>query len=184
MYSYFLKKKCLVYSRRGCHERSRASGKLKDTRGEWGSGNLLARLGVGSDGIADASRHLGLETEPSSGTARFAHNSKRSACSQATVSLECASLYGRLSTHACVLTRSTIPNKKYWTTRSLVIKRKLQQARVYYKHQFPSKQCKFMFNIYPETHEGLKRVTLICLLCPMLVIVHFWKYHIWNEKKR
>ena len=34
------------------------------------------------------------------------------------------------------------------------------------------------------THKGLKRVTLICLLCPMLVIVHFRKYHIWNEKKR
>lgn len=51
-------------------------------------------------------------------------------------------------THACVLTRFTIPDKKYWTTRSLVIKRKLQQARVYYKHHFPSKQCKFMFYIY------------------------------------
>ena len=25
----------------------------------------------------------------------------------------------------------------------------------------------------PETHKGLKRVTLICLLCPMLVIIHF-----------
>ena len=36
----------------------------------------------------------------------------------------------------------------------------------------------------PETHKGLKRVTLICLLCPMLVIIHFRKYHIWNEKKR
>ena len=36
----------------------------------------------------------------------------------------------------------------------------------------------------PETHKGLKRVTLICLLCPMLVIIHFQKYHIWNEKKR
>ena len=34
------------------------------------------------------------------------------------------------------------------------------------------------------THKGLKRVTLICLLCPMLVIIHFRKYHIWNEKKR
>ena len=34
-----------------------------------------------------------------------------------------------------------------------------------------------------ETHKGLKRVTLICLLCPMLVIIHFRKYHIWNEKK-
>ena len=31
-----------------------------------------------------------------------------------------------------------------------------------------------------ETHKGLKRVTLICLLCPMLVIIHFRKYHIWN----
>ena len=36
----------------------------------------------------------------------------------------------------------------------------------------------------PETHKGLKRVTLICLLCPMLVIIHFEKYHIWKEKKR
>ena len=36
----------------------------------------------------------------------------------------------------------------------------------------------------PETHKGLKRVTLICLLCPMLVIIHFRKYHIWKEKKR
>ena len=36
----------------------------------------------------------------------------------------------------------------------------------------------------PETHKGLKRVTLICLLYPMLVIIHFRKYHIWNEKKR
>ena len=35
-----------------------------------------------------------------------------------------------------------------------------------------------------ETHKGLKRVTLMCLLCPMLVIIHFQKYHIWNEKKR
>ena len=35
-----------------------------------------------------------------------------------------------------------------------------------------------------ETHKGLKRVTLICLLCPMLVIIHFRKYHIWKEKKR
>ena len=36
----------------------------------------------------------------------------------------------------------------------------------------------------PETHKGLKRVTLICLLCPMLVIIHFRKNHVWNEKKR
>ena len=36
----------------------------------------------------------------------------------------------------------------------------------------------------PETHKELKRVTLICLLCPMLVIIHFRKWHIWNEKKR
>ena len=35
-----------------------------------------------------------------------------------------------------------------------------------------------------ETHKGLKRVTLICLPCPMLVNIHFRKYHIWNEKKR
>ena len=132
----------------GCHERSRTRGKLKDTRGEWGSGTSRARLGVGSDGIADASRFLRLETEPSSAAARFAYHSKWSACSQATVSLDCASLHGGLSTHACVLTRSTIPDKKYWTTRSLVIKRKLQQARVYYKHHFPSKTCKFMFYIY------------------------------------
>ena len=25
---------------------------------------------------------------------------------------------------------------------------------------------------------------LICLLCSMLVIIHFRKYHIWNDKKR
>ena len=36
----------------------------------------------------------------------------------------------------------------------------------------------------PETHKELKRVTLICLLCPMLVIIHFQKYRIWNEKKK
>ena len=41
---------------------------------------------------------------------------------------------------------------------------------------------KLLFGI--NTHKGLKRVTLICLLCPMLVIIHFRKYHIWNEKKR
>ena len=29
-----------------------------------------------------------------------------------------------------------------------------------------------------------KRVTLICLLCQMLMIIHFRKYHIWNAKKR
>ena len=28
--------------------------------------------------------------------------------------------------------------------------------------------CQWML---PETHKGLKRVTLICLLCPMLVII-------------
>ena len=39
------------------------------------------------------------------------------------------------------------------------------------------------YHILPETHKGLKRVTLICLLCPMLVIIQFRKYHIWNEKK-
>ena len=38
--------------------------------------------------------------------------------------------------------------------------------------------------VVPETHKGLIRVTLICLLCPMFVIIHFRKYHIWNEKKR
>ena len=38
--------------------------------------------------------------------------------------------------------------------------------------------------VLSETQKGLKRVTLICLLCPMLVIIHFRKYHIWNEKKR
>ena len=26
--------------------------------------------------------------------------------------------------------------------------------------------------VVSETHKGLKRVTLICLLCPMLVIIH------------
>ena len=35
-----------------------------------------------------------------------------------------------------------------------------------------------------ETRKGLKRVTFMCLLCPMLVIIHFRKHHIWNEKKR
>ena len=35
-----------------------------------------------------------------------------------------------------------------------------------------------------ETHKGLKCVTLICLLCPMLVIIHFRKCHIRKEKKR
>ena len=34
-----------------------------------------------------------------------------------------------------------------------------------------------------RNHKGLKRVTLICLPCPMLVNIHFRKYHIWNEKK-
>ena len=29
--------------------------------------------------------------------------------------------------------------------------------------------------IIAETHKGL---------CPMLVIIHFRKYYIWNEKKR
>jgi len=38
--------------------------------------------------------------------------------------------------------------------------------------------------VEPETHKGLKLVSLICLLCPMLVIIHFRKYHIWKEKKR
>ena len=41
-----------------------------------------------------------------------------------------------------------------------------------------------VYSLKPETHKGLKRVTLICLLCPMLVIIYFRKYHIWNEKKR
>ena len=41
-----------------------------------------------------------------------------------------------------------------------------------------------IYTLISETHKGLKRVTLICLLCPMLVIIHFRKYHIWNEKKR
>ena len=48
-------------------------------------------------------------------------------------------------------------------------------------------ECQISQNcVLPETHDGLKRVrvTLICLLCPMLVIIHFEKYHIWNEKKR
>ena len=44
--------------------------------------------------------------------------------------------------------------------------------------------CLNFHGILSETHKGLKRVTLICLLCPMLVIIHFTKYHIWNEKKR
>ena len=38
--------------------------------------------------------------------------------------------------------------------------------------------------VSPETHKGLKRGTLICLPCPMLVIIRFGKYHIWNEKKK
>ena len=42
-----------------------------------------------------------------------------------------------------------------------------------------------LFNeLSPETHKGLKRVTLICFLCPVLVIIRFRKYHIWKEKKR
>ena len=39
-------------------------------------------------------------------------------------------------------------------------------------------------HIISETHKELKGVTLICLFCPMLLIFHFRKYHIWNEKKR
>ena len=35
-----------------------------------------------------------------------------------------------------------------------------------------------------DTHKGLKSVTLLCLLFPTLVIIHFQKYHIWDEKKR
>ena len=42
----------------------------------------------------------------------------------------------------------------------------------------------YLIYVNAETHKGLKRVTLICLLCLMLVIIHFRKYHIWNEKKR
>ena len=42
----------------------------------------------------------------------------------------------------------------------------------------------YYYPLASETHKGLKRVTLICLLCPMLVIIHFRKYYIWNEKKR
>ena len=42
----------------------------------------------------------------------------------------------------------------------------------------------FWHELLSETHKGLKRVTLICLLCPMLVIIQFRKYHIWNEKKK
>ena len=41
-----------------------------------------------------------------------------------------------------------------------------------------------VYKVLPETHKGLKRVTLICLPCLMLVNIHFRKYHIWNEKKR
>ena len=37
--------------------------------------------------------------------------------------------------------------------------------------------------IKPETHKGLKRVTLICLLCPMLVIIHFEKYIPYLERQ-
>ena len=33
--------------------------------------------------------------------------------------------------------------------------------------------CSFHVLLQPETHKGLKRVTLICLLCPMLVIIYF-----------
>ena len=48
------------------------------------------------------------------------------------------------------------------------------------------KEVRFIFCYYmkSETHKGWKCVTLICLLCPMLVIIHFWKYHIWKEKKK
>ena len=45
-------------------------------------------------------------------------------------------------------------------------------------------QRDFTYCILPETHKGLKRVTLICLLCLMLVIIHFRKYDIWNEKRQ
>ena len=38
-------------------------------------------------------------------------------------------------------------------------------------------------SLVPETHKGLKRVTLISLLCPMLVIVHFRNCHIGTRRK-
>ena len=43
---------------------------------------------------------------------------------------------------------------------------------------------KLVDRVHPETHKGLKRVTLMCLLCLMLVIIHFRKYDIWNEKRQ
>ena len=33
------------------------------------------------------------------------------------------------------------------------------------------------YQLTSVTFKGLKCVTLICLLCPMLVIIHFQKYH-------
>ena len=53
------------------------------------------------------------------------------------------------------------------------------------KHTQRLKWIKLLLDfVISETRKGLKRVTLICLLCPMLVNIHFRKYHIWNEKKR
>ena len=46
-------------------------------RAESEGGETHSRVsGIGSDGIADASRHLRLETEPSSAAARFAYHLK------------------------------------------------------------------------------------------------------------
>ena len=36
--------------------------------------------------------------------------------------------------------------------------------------------------VISQTHQGLKRVTIICLLSLMLINIHFRKYHIWNDK--
>ena len=68
----------------------------------------------------------------------------------------------------------------------------IDPKKVKYLANYNGDTCFFFFlvaegdtyYVSPETHKGLKRVTLICLLCPMLVIIHFRKYHIWNEKKR
>ena len=41
----------------------------------------------------------------------------------------------------------------------------------------------YMYNILPETHKDLKRVTRIYRFWTMLVIIHFRKYHIWNMER-
>ena len=40
-----------------------------------------------------------------------------------------------------------------------------------------------LYWVITETHKGLKRVTLIGLLSPMLVVIHFQKYHILEREE-